>query len=845
MWKIATAELLSHKRRLIGTCSAIILGVALLAGTLVLGDTMRASFNTVFSKANAGISVVVRGSESIGSDSTAQRNSIPASTLDDVASIDGVAAASPVVSGIGQLVGADGKPLGGNGPPTLAGNWGDDPELNPYQLAEGRAPQGPGEVVIDMASSKTGKLPIGSTTTVFLPDPVTVTVVGLAKYGDAESLGGTSFTGFSLPEAQRLILHSPDVISSVALRAEPGVSDDELLTRVQPALPTTTEALTGPELTEEQNADIESDFLGFFETFLLVFTGVAMLVAALSIANTFAVILAQRTRQSALLRALGASRQQILRSITIEAVAIGLVASVIGLGIGVLLAAGLMAGAEAGGFGVPSAGLEITLSTGIVSIGIGLAVTVLASLLPAVKASRVAPLAALRDVSQDRSATSKVRNIGGAIAMVAGIGLVISGAVGSGGLSPVAFGSLLTTAGVLLLGPVLARPASQVLGAPIRAFRGVPGGLASENAQRNPRRTASTASALLIGLGVVTLFSVFGASIKTSIDDAASKGFHGDLVVQTGGFSGAGLSPAMVATVAELPDVSSASALSNGAIRIGDGEKTVSIVDPASFQQFFGLDVTAGDMAQLPPDSVVVSTDMAEDEGWSEGTSIPVTFGDGTTTALTVGAVYEKTDLISGMLVPEVTWAPHATQTFTQMMLIKLADGVSVAEGQAAVTEVAAQYGSPEVMDREQYVDSVSSQVDAFLTIVYVLLALSVFIALMGIANTLSLAIHERTRELGLLRAIGQTRAQLRSMVRWESVVVATFGALTGVVLGTFLAWGLVKGAMADEGLGSFSAPVGQLVFIVVVGAGIGIVASLRPAARAAKLDVLKAITAD
>lgn len=845
MWKIATAELLSHKRRLIGTCSAIILGVALLAGTLVLGDTMRASFDTVFSKANAGISVVVRGSESIGSENLTQRNAIPVSTVDDVASVDGVAAASPVVSGIGQLVGADGKPLGGNGPPTLAGNWGDDPELNPYQLAEGRAPQAPGEVVIDLASSKTGKLPIGSTTTVFLPDPVTVTVVGLAKYGDAESLGGTTFTGFSLPEAQRLILQDPDVISSVALRAEPGVSDDELLARVQPSLPALTEALTGPQLTEEQNADIESDFLGFFETFLLVFTGVAMLVAALSIANTFAVILAQRTRQSALLRALGASRQQILRSIGIEAVAVGLVASVIGLGIGVLLAAGLMAGAEAGGFGVPSSGLEITVSTGVVSIGIGLAVTVLASLLPAVKASRVAPLAALRDVSQDRSATSKVRNISGALAAVAGIGLVVSGAVGGAGLSSVGVGSLLTTAGVLLLGPVLARPASRLLGAPIRAFRGVPGGLASENAQRNPRRTASTASALLIGLGVVTLFSVFGASIKTSIDEAASTGFHGDLVVQTGGFSGAGLSPEMITTVAALPEVSSASALSNGAVRIDGRDASVAIVDPPAIEQFFGLDVTSGDLADLPEDSLIVSTDTAEDKGWELGTVVPVTFGDGTSAPLTVEAVYEKSDLVSGILLPETTWAPHATQTFTPMMLVKLADGVSVAEGQAAVTAVAARYGSPDVLDRDQFVESVSREIDAFLTIVYVLLALSVFIALMGIANTLSLAIHERTRELGLLRAIGQTRAQLRSVVRWESVVVATFGALTGVALGTFLAWGLVKGAMADEGLGSFSAPIGQLVFIVVVGAGIGIVASLRPAARAAKLDVLQAITAD
>jgi len=838
----------AHKRRLLATCTAVVLGVAFLVGTLVVGDTARKGFDTLFVQANDGIDAMVRGDLELGSDEERQRNPIDAGVLDVVRAVDGVAAAVPSIEGTAQLVAADGERLGGDGPPTLAGNWIDDPELNPYRLVEGRAPAAPGEVVIDRRSSREGDLPVGSTTTVFTPEPVTVTVVGTATFGDVDSLGPTTYVAFTLEDAARHLMGAPGRLSGVAVRAAPGVGEDELVARLARVLPEGTEAVTGTQLTDEANAQIESDFLGFFETLLLVFAGIALLVATFSIYNTFSILVAQRSREAALLRAIGASRGQVLRSITAEALVVGVVASVLGIAAGIGLAAGLLALLDASGMAMPDADLTVRTGTVVAGAAVGVLVTLVASVAPAVRGSRVPPLAALRDVALDRSGTSRVRAVLGVLTTGAGVAVVLSAALAGGDASRVetaAVGAALCLVGMVVLGPVVARPAAAVLGAPLPLVRGLSGAMARGNAMRNPRRTAGTAAALMVGVAVVALFTTLAASLKTSIAETGARTVRGDLVIASRDFSGAGLAPSMVEQVRALPEVEAAVGIGFGTVLVDGEAEDVSVADPEGLTAVVDLDERAGSMEALAADELAVSEHKADAEGWVLGQRIPVTFGDGATAELRVAATYGARDLLGDLVLPTDAYAPHVQQRRLDVVGIRSAAGVTTEEARAAVQRVAEAAGAPDVQDRDEYIDSVGEEVDQALAIVYGLLVLAVVIALMGIANTLALSIHERTRELGLLRAVGQTRRQTRTMVRWESVILAVFGTLGGVGLGLFLGWGLVESTSSAAGIGAFTAPVGQLGVIVAIGAAAGVLAGVRPALRAARVDVLRAISAD
>jgi putative ABC transport system permease protein len=841
--------LLAHKRRLVGTFLAVFLGVAFLSGTLVLGDTLRDNFDDLFTEANAGTDVVVRHQSRLDTDPgepDSQRGLIDASLVDTVRDVEGVAAAEPAVEGFGQLVGKDGDELGGNGPPTLAGNWINNRDVNRYRLVEGRAPRADNEVVINRGAADDGNLRVGDTTTVQVPAPVTVRIVGIATFGSADGLGQVTFTAFTLEGAQEHLLGRSDQVGSVLVQARPGVSQDELLNRVQGVLPPDVEGITGSALTEENTSDINEQFLDLFTTFLTVFAGVALLVATFSIYNTFSILVAQRTRESALLRAIGASRGQILTSVVVEAMLVGVVASVAGLLGGVGIAGGLKVLFDAVGFSLPAGGLVVKAPVVVIAIVVGIVVTLVAGVAPAVRASRVAPLAAIRDVSAARTRASLRRAITGVALTGLGVTVVLA-AVLSGGDSVLGFaglGALVTIVGVVAFGPVIARPASGVIGWPLRRLRGITGALARQNAMRNPRRTSGTAAALMVGVGVVTLFTTFAASIKTSIDNSVSQSFTGDLVVSTGQFGGSGISPQLADDVGRLPEVQTATGLGTGRALIGTGTETVTIADQTQLGNVLDLEVTDGSVRNLGPQQLAVSERNADDEGWTRGTKVPVTFSDGTTTEFTVGATYDARDIAGDYILSRAAWAPHAVQDSDTTVLIGLEDGVALETGRQAVERVADAYGAPDVEDRDQYAASLGEGIDMVLGVVYVLLALAVLIALMGIANTLSLSVYERIRELGLLRAVGETRPQLRSMIRWESVIVAVFGTIGGLGLGVFLGWALVQAA--SEGTGdmiapTFSAPVTQLIVVLVVGAIAGVLAGIRPARRAAKLPVLQA----
>ncbi len=847
MFKISLKGLWSRKRRLASTMVAVLLGVAFVSGTLVLSDTMRASFTDFFTDANEGIDAQVRSEQRLDTEVDTYRGSLDHTLVDQVSAVDGVAAAAPSISGYGRLVGSDGKALGGNGPPTLAGNWIEDPDLSAWRLSEGRAPETDTEVVIDRASAKEGDLQVGDTTTVQTPEAVEVTVVGIAKFGTADSSGPVTYTFFTLEGAQEHVTKQPNQISTIVVEAADGVSQSELVSNIDGVLPAGVEAISGTALTDEQLDDINSDFLGAFTTILLVFAGVAMLVATFSIYNTFSIIVAQRSRESALFRAVGASRKQVLSTNIAEAVAVGVVASIVGFGAGLGLATGLKALLSAFGFGIPADGLTIKPSAVIISLVIGTVVTVGAGLLPAMRASKVPPLAALRDVAVEKVRPSAIRVVAGIATTGIGVATVLASVLGGGGGNTLAFaglGAVATIVGVVVTGPVVARPLSAVLGAPLRRLKGVTGGLAQQNAMRNPRRTSGTAAALMIGVGVVTLFTVFGASLKASLNDTVQQSFGGDLAIRGGNFGVGGLDPALADAVAERPEVADAVGLGQGQLRLEGSDTDVTVADPARLEGLLDLDVTAGDFAALSDTQIAVAQDKADDKGWQVGDQVSASFVDGSSATFTIGALFDSTGVTGNYVLSRGAWAPHAVQTTDALVLINLADGVSVDAGRAAVEQVVGGFAGADVQDRDEYAASYGAQIDQILALVYIMLALAIVIALMGIANTLSLSIHERRRELGLLRAVGVTRAQVRSMVRWESVIIALFGTIGGLGLGVFLGWALVQAA-GDENIALFSVPSTQLVVVLVVGAIAGIVAALRPARRAARLDVLAAIAAD
>jgi putative ABC transport system permease protein len=845
MFQLVAKGLRYRARRFIGTVLAIVLGVAFLAGTLVLNDTLQANFTSLFGDANANTDVVVRSNTDVGELGEVGSNAaLDRSLVDTIEGVDGVADAEPSITGYGQIVGTDGELIGGNGPPTLAGNWIERPGLNAYELAEGRAPEADDEVVVNRGAAKDGDIALGDRIVVQVPQPVEVTVVGIAMFAGTDGLGPTTFTGFTLDAAERYFGGPDGKVTTIQVAADTGVSQDELLSRVEQVLPSNAEAITGSALTNENVDDINADFLGFFKTFLLVFALIALAVGTFSIYNTFSIVVAQRTQESALLRALGAARRQVLASVLAETAVVGAVASAIGVGAGIGLAAGLKTLLRSAGFSaLPSAGLTIRITPLVIAFLVGLVVAILAGTAPAVRAGRVSPMAALRDTAAEARAIGRGRFIGGIAVVAAGIGLVLLGAAG-GGLALVGLGGLLSIVGTVVAGPLVARPASAAIGAPVAASRGVPGMLARQNAMRNPRRTAATASALMIGVGVVTLFTVMAASIKASITDVYAKSVRADLIVGGEAFGGSGYSPQLATDVAALPEVQDSVGIGLAGVVIHGDTSSLSIGDPATLQNVLDLEVSAGSLDDMDASAIAISKATAEDEDWTVGTSVPVTFADGTTQDYRVAAIYDAAEVVGNQLMTREGWAGHGVQDIDRIVLVNLRDGVSTGAGQQAIGAVMGQYGSPEVKTVDTFVDDSAAGINMALALIYVMLALAVLIAVMGIANTLSLAIHERTRELGLLRAVGQDRSGIRSMVRWESVIIALFGTVGGVLLGTFLSWAVMQGIAQDDTtpLTAFSLPVTSLVVILVVGAVAGVLAGIRPARKAAKLDVLQAI---
>ena len=827
-------------RRLASSGTSVMLGVAFLVGTLVLGDTLSANFTRLFNDVSAGTDVVVRLATSVGgSDAPDQdRGLIDADLLDAVRAVDGVAGAEAQVVGYGSLLGADGDPIGGNGPPRQAGSWITDPALNPYELVEGRAPAGPGEVVVNRGAAASGKLELGDTTIVQTPDPVPVTIVGLATFGGGDGLGETTWTAFTLEAAQASVTRQPGRVSTLLVTAAPGVGADGLRDRVAAALPPGVEAITGSRLAEERIDAIGAEFLTRMRTFLVAFAGIALLVATLTITNTFSITLAQRTEELALLRVVGASRRQLRRSVTLEAAVLGRVASGLGViaGMGV---AGLLKGVfEAFGGALPAGGLAVRPVAVGAGFAVGLLATVLAAQLPARRAARIAPVAALTSQATAELRPHGRRVAAGAAALAAGVATAVTGAAASS-LLLTGLGSLLVAAGTIAASPAAVRPAAALVGAGRRASLSGSRRLAAENARRQPRRTAATAVAFVVGVAVVSLFTVFAASFATSLRNQVDEGFAADLAVNTAAFGGNRLSPAVVDELRRLPEVERAVALGGGPALVDGRRVEVTATDLDAVSGVVSVTTSSGALRGGGPAAIAVDAGTAVDRGWNVGRQVPVGFADGTTVTATITAVYEANRMLGPVLVPAGLWAEHTAQPSARTVFVDGREGVAPTALRHAATPVATRYGG-DVQDRAEYAAATTAGLDMLLGVVYVLLALAVLIALLGIATTLSLAVHERRREIGLLRAVGQTKRQARTVLRIESVVVSLLGTVIGLGLGAFLGWALFTTVSDQPG---FTLPLTQVVVIALLGALAGVLAARRPARRAARLPILDAIT--
>ena len=841
----------AHKIRLFTTALAVTLGVSFLAGTFVLTDTISRTFNNVFSDVWKGTDAMVRGVAAFEgpNNSGGQRPRVDASLVEKVRAVPGVTEAEGLVMGYARLIDKNGKALGNpaNGAPTLGGAWPSSSRLNSFHLVSGAWATADNEVVIDKGSARRGKLSVGDVTTILVQGgPQQVRIAGIAKFGRADSPGGATIAMFTMPAAQRLI-GEPNKFDGINVAAGPGVSQAELADRLRAVLPPGVEAVTGTQVVKEAEDQIHGG-MAFFNTFLLIFAVVALLAGGFMIFNTFSITVAQRTRENGLLRALGASRAQVLLSVLFEAIVVGVIASALGLGVGVLVAAGLKALLAAFGIDIPAGGVVLAGRTVLLSMLVGVGVTAGGAFVPARKAGKVSPVEAMHEaVTGSSGYGSKERVIVGFGVLAVGVALLFTGLFGgmSNAVSIVGLGAVTVVFAVAILGRTIALPLSRGIGLPVSRFRGMTGELARENAMRNPKRTAATASALMVCVAVVGLMNIMASSTRASINAIVDRAFTGDFVVDPEGGVFGGVDHSLAQRLGQVPQLSAATWVRVTSAKVNDGVTTLIGVDPATAPAILDVRPKEGSMQDLGLGQIAVYDKVAKDKHLALGDTVKVVFKDTGEQTLRVALIYRENQPAGDYFIGMKAFEANVTSQLDFGVYVKKAADVSKGAALTAVQKVTADYPGVKVMDQGQFKANIAKPFNQLLGLVYALLLLAVIIAVLGIANTLALSIFERTRELGLLRAVGMTRSQLRSTIRWESVIISLQGTLIGLVVGVFFGWGLVHALSKSTGTTEFSIPYGILAGVVVFGAIAGVVAAVLPSRRAAKLNVLQAVVTE
>lgn len=877
MLRVAWKDLMARKRRLVTTSVAVVIGIAFLTGTQLLSTTLSSAIESLVGDVYEGIDAVVRSPDRQQTPFGSLRNPVPASLVDEVIEQPDVRTAQGVVEATGpNLLDRDGAVVGGGvGPPTLTYNWIEDPTLRLGVLTEGRGPEAPDEIALDFATAELAGTEVGGEVTLSTTQTgaEVFRVVGLLGLGDdGTRSSGAKVLVFTTPTAQRLV-DQPDLYNWVAVAGRDGVGQDQLAASLAEALPDA-QVLTGDAFTEESQEEI-SAFVDILGTFVTVFGVIALIVATFIIYNTFSILVAQRTRETALLRAVGAGRRQVLGATLLEALVIGGIASVIGLAAGAGLAAGLtvLVGEL---FTVDSAVPPVDVGTVVTALVIGLGVTTLSASVPALRATAIPPIAALSEVSLDRSDLSLGRKVWGTLLLAGGVGLTAAGLSGVGNeLLEVGAGALMVLLSVVVvLGPLIAAPVSRALARPFAARGRVTGRLAGENAARNPKRTAATAAALTIGVTLVTVIAIVASSIQATADQTVTSSLEADYVLTATTFTlGSGVPDAVTEAAADLDDVELVSPVRFSFFTLLDrpredtptttvpegvlgqtsdappGDTVTALgIDPGTWFDVVDNGELSGPPSDLGPGTMAVSRELAEDRGWSVGDEVPVHFVATGRTTLEVGLVFESTFGGSPIYLPMSTFEENNLPVFNvdNQVYVVAREGADLGRLRDQLDALVAGTGTTAVQDLEEFAAFQTEGIDIFLAIVYGLLGLAVLIALIGIANTLSLSVLERTRELGLLRAVGMSRRQVRRMVRLESAIIAVFGTLIGLVIGIAFSIALTVAISASNpGVISYRLPVIQLVVITVGSAVAGVAAAWLPSRRAARLDVLASIAAE
>jgi putative ABC transport system permease protein len=852
MLKIALKGVLAHKLRLAMTAVAIVLGVAFVSGTYVFTDSIKSSFDDILGDAYSGIDLNVVGISEFGFTLPAFDEGID----EQIAAVPGVDYIVPAVDGTAQLLapppcqeGPDADPtrpcpIGGNGPPTLAFSYLPEGEgLVPFVVDQGDWPRAADEIVIDSFAATENALSVGQVIDVVTPAGIEpFTISGIGTFGDATNLLGATLTVFEFETAQR-VFDLEGEVTSIAVILESGADISTVQAQISTFLPAGVEVVTGEDAAAADLAEVEEG-LGFLNTILLVLAGVAVFVGAFLIQNTFRIIVAQRTKELALLRAVGATARQVTWMVVIEALVIGFVASVIGIGAGIVIAFLLKSAFGAFGFGLPSTALVVLPRTIVVGLIVGIVVTLFAAVVPARKAAAVPPVAALRDVA------TPPRSLGRRIAVgagVTGLGIVmlLVGLFGGGdsALQLVGFGAVVTFIGVSLVAPLIARGFARFVGAPI-ARTGVVGRLAQENAMRRPRRTASTASALMIGVALVSVIAVFSASAKAGVASVFEDQFATDFQVRYDGFadpSTSGLPGSLYEELRELPELDVVVRDRFGLFR-WDEESTETFLLGAEgpIGEVVQVEVLAGDGTDVPPGGAFLAETDAERLELGVGDTLRIQLATLEYAELEVMAIFDAATLGVPVIIDMETYDEVFDFQLDRFIYITIADGIAPEEARTAISAVTDAYPTAALTNTEELIGEIEGQIDGLLNLLTVLLGFAIVIALLGIVNTLALSISERRHEIGLLRAVGMTRRQVKRSIRWEAVLIAVFGGVLGLVVGLVLGTAVV--IAIGEGL-KLAIPTGQLIIYLVAAAIGGVVAAILPARRGAKTNILDAIS--
>ncbi len=856
MTRVALRGLAGRKLRAVLTGIAIVLGVAMISGTYVLTDTVQRAFNQLLVDSYAGTDAVVtgRGIEISIDGETPPPPPVDASLLDVVRGVDGVALATGSVldDRSVKLLDPDGEPVSAEGWPTLAFGVDTSPELaqfNPLQLFEGHWPQGPGEVVIDAGTADDQEYAVGDRVKIATLQPTQeFEVVGVARYGDVDSLGAISFVVFTIPAAQAL-LDREGQYDAISVAAAEGISEDELVAAIKPALPESAEVVSATAEAEEQ-ADEVSELASIFRYFLLAFAAIALFVGAFVIFNTFSITVAQRTREFATLRTLGASRRQVLGSVILESLAIGIVASLVGLGLGVLLAEGIEALFTSLGVEFPTADRVFKMRTVVVALAVGVGITLLAGLFPAIRATRVPPIAAVRE-----GATLPHGRFHRFTPWIAGLFVVgsllllaramFTDELGTGDrLLSIAGGVLLLFLGVAMLSSKLVTPIARLVGLPARRTGGAAGRLASGNSVRNPSRTAATAAALMIGIALVSFIATLTNGMKASNREAIEEQVIADYVVTgSDGYTPFVAAAGDALASSPIPDVVTNIRTEGGEVNGSSAE--IGGIEPDTIAEAYVFDWQQGDdsvLASFGTTNAVVSSKWAEDHGVTVGDTLQLrSTADRTASVQVVGTfapppfypLLESVN-VSTELFDELYDRPRNRWTWANV------EGGTTDESRAEMEAALEGFPDTQLETREEWIEREEGDFNEFISFLLIMLTLAVFVSVFGMINTLVLSVYERTREIGMLRAIGMTRRQIRRMIRQESIITALSGAAIGLPLGIFLA-ALVNRALSEFDV-RFAIPWGWLVAITLVAIVIGILAAIMPARRAAKLNPLEAI---